>query len=111
MENSAITPKASQLIMLGCSSFWVRAIEGASDNARFQGSMLFSASPVVNQSMSFSLAEPLGQRYEIDVRLNLRKRIAQRVDLSAVLIVSKQVRLDGGAFLHGGQARFFEVPC
>ena len=40
------------------------------------------------------------QRREVDVRLDLGQRIAQRVDLLAVLVVSEQVGLDGAAGFH-----------
>ena len=45
------------------------------------------------------------QRRKVDVRLDLGQRVAQRVDLLAVMLVGEQVGLDGGAFLHGWRQR------
>ena len=41
------------------------------------------------------------QRRIVDVRLDVDQRIAERVDFSAVMLIGKQVGLDGGALLYG----------
>jgi hypothetical protein len=46
-----------------------------------------------------------GQRSKVDVRLDLRERVAELIDLLAVLLVSEQVGLDGAARFHRGQVR------
>ena len=65
------------------------------------------------------------QRCEVDTRLDLGKRIPERLDPLAMMVVGKEVRLDGNALLHGwtqrhsqdivilpstAESRLFEVP-
>jgi len=48
------------------------------------------------------------QRRKVDVRLDLGQRIAQRVDLLAVMIKGEQVGLDGSAADHGIKNQQFQ---